>query len=204
VALARALCASPAVLLLDEPLAALDPSVRRDVRAALLEVRATSGAAMVFVTHDLEDALAVGTHLSMVCGSSLTLPALPHDVLQSPPSLEAARVLGVYSEIAGVVRDDAGGRAFEWIGGRVPATHASRGAAVACVRAHEIIVAHGADNTFPSLSVRARRDGAHDTMLTLASDTGATVTVRTSGGSAVAEGDKVQVSLSNARIFSTG
>ena len=66
VALARALCADPAVLLLDEPLASLDPAVRRDVREALQEARAASGAAMVLVTHDLDDALAVATHIAAI------------------------------------------------------------------------------------------------------------------------------------------
>jgi len=60
-ALARALVRKPDVLLFDEPLAALDALTRLDLRAALRDILAEAGATAVWVTHDVEDALTLGT-----------------------------------------------------------------------------------------------------------------------------------------------
>jgi ABC-type nitrate/sulfonate/bicarbonate transport system ATPase subunit len=66
VAIARALAVEPAVLLLDEPFSALDPETRRDQQQALLEIWRTTGKTIVFITHSIEEALAVGTRVVLL------------------------------------------------------------------------------------------------------------------------------------------
>ncbi len=200
IALARALCAEPDVLLLDEPLASLDPAIRRDVREALLAARAASGAAMLLVTHDLDDALAIASHISTIDGSSLSAAKAPAELLRSPPSLETARLLGVYAEIHGTVSDDSS-ELFYWIGGAIPAAGVPSGATVACVRAHEVSVRPGAALSAPLLTVAERRDGAHESLLTVRTDSGETATVRVGSGVAVTPGDVIQLAITQARFF---
>jgi putative spermidine/putrescine transport system ATP-binding protein len=201
VALARALCAEPDVLLLDEPLASLDPEVRRDVRAALLEARKASGAAMVLVTHDLEDALAVATHVSAIEWATLTTPSEPSALLQSPPSLGVARLLGVYAEIRGEIVTAGNAFEFRWPGGSFPAREMSPGRAVACVRPHELVVQRSDATDHDALTVTARRDGAHDALLDVRSASGDTTRVRVALGCVAAIGDLVTVTLTRASLF---
>ena len=204
VALARALCADPAVLLLDEPLASLDPAVRRDVRDALLEARAASGAAMVLVTHDLDDAMAVATHIAAIEPfGSLTTAVAPALMLDQPPSLHTARLLGVYSELSGAVSSSGTGPWFGWIGGSIPVHDVPDGPAVAFVRSHELAVEPGTRTDAPRLVIRARSDGAHDVSLTVSDASGGAVTLRTDGGTAVSVGDAVQITVRRARFFSS-
>jgi putative spermidine/putrescine transport system ATP-binding protein len=220
VALARALSAEPAALLLDEPLASLDPAVRRDVRAALLEVRAASGAAMILVTHDLDDAMAVASHISVIGPfGNLSAPMAPSQMLDQPPDIEAARLLGVFAELEGDVRDDA---RFHWIGGSVEAHGVQRGRAIACVRAHELrllsytvvgttavsdtavgdtAIGDSAEQTHP-LAVAELRESVHETSLVVRDDAGGLATIRVGTGAVVAVGDRVRVAVDRARFFS--
>ncbi len=201
VALARALCAEPAVLLLDEPLASLDPAVRRDVRAALLEARAASGAAMVLVTHDVDDALAVATHIAAIGSGRVTAPATPHAILAMPPDLETARLLGIFSEVPGIIVPRADGAEFNWSGGTVAAGHLPAGSAVAVLRAHDVQL-HAADHASAhACTVLARNDAAHDVVLTLRGANETAVQLRVALGTPVAVGDVVHVTLVNARLF---
>lgn len=213
VALARALCAEPAVLLLDEPLASLDPAVRRDVGDALQAVRRASGAAMVLVTHDLDDALAIATHIMTLGHGMQTALDTPDTLLAAPPSLAVARLLGIYAELAGEVIETAAGMMFRWAGGAIPVAGGiespALGPAVACVRAHEVQVhrcdaSGGQVDDFRAfrLTVVDRRDGASEAWITLRDIAGADIRLRTGGGTEVCIGDSVQVTLRHARIFS--
>ena len=201
VALARALCAEPAVLLLDEPLASLDPAVRRDVRTALLEARAASGAAMVLVTHDLDDALAVATHMSLIDWGTLTPPALPGDLLQSPPSLAAARLLGVFSEVSGEVIASDMGPQFRWAGGLMPAPNVEVGPAAAFIRSHDVLVKRAAEQDADALTVIERRNAVFDVAVTMQNGSGESVVLRTAFGTICNVGDIVHVTLNSARVF---
>lgn len=203
VALARALCAEPAVLLLDEPLASLDPLVRRDVREALLEARAASGAAMVLVSHDLDDALAVATHIAAIGNGHVTRAETPQVMLALPPDLVTARLLGVYAEVSGTIVQGADGAAFRWIGGTVATSARPSGDAVACMRAHDVQL-HAADRSAPgALTVVSRSEAAHEVLLILRDSTDSAVQLRVTHGTPVSVADVVQVTLTNARIFPT-
>ena len=109
VALARAMAARPAVLLLDEPLAALDPALRDDVRGAIRDAQATEGAdapGLVIVTHDLDDAALLGHRVAVLLDGRLAQLATPRDLFTRPAALAVARFLAIFQEVHGVVRAD--------------------------------------------------------------------------------------------------
>ena len=65
-AIARALAVEPAILLLDEPFSALDPETRRDQQQAVVEIWRATGKTIVFITHSIEEALAIGTRVVLL------------------------------------------------------------------------------------------------------------------------------------------
>lgn len=94
-ALARALLSDPAALLLDEPLAHLDPQLRIRVREAFARVMRDWGGPVVFVTHDHEEALAAGDRVAILIDGRLVQCGAPRDVYDRPATLQAARFLGM-------------------------------------------------------------------------------------------------------------
>ncbi len=121
VALARAMAARPAVLLLDEPLAALDPALRDDVRDAIVATQSLHAAAIVLVTHDLVDAAALGDDVVVLLDGTVAQHARPAALFSAPASLAVARFLGTMHELAGDVRGDV--MHGEW--GTIPLTPAT-------------------------------------------------------------------------------
>lgn len=127
VALARAMAARPAALLLDEPLAALDPALRDEVRAAILDAQVGSGAAMALVTHDFDDAGVLADEVAVLLDGGIAQRGRPAELFAHPASLAVARLLGVYQTLQGRVRGDGG---VECALGTVPlATSLPEGAA---------------------------------------------------------------------------
>lgn len=106
VALARAIAARPAALLLDEPLSALDPSLRDDVRMAIAAAQADYGPAMLLVTHDLDDAGLLGDRMAVLLGGRIAQVAPPADVFATPATIDVARFLGIFQEVPGRVEAD--------------------------------------------------------------------------------------------------
>ncbi len=106
VALARALIANPPVLLLDEPLSALDPELRDEVRDAIARVRADDGRGLVLVTHDLEDAALLADRVCVLIDGGIAQDARPAEVFARPATLPVARFLNVPNRIAGTVRTE--------------------------------------------------------------------------------------------------
>ncbi|MFN2398162.1 MAG: ABC transporter ATP-binding protein [Gemmatimonadaceae bacterium] len=106
VALARAIAARPAALLLDEPLSALDPSLRDDVRMAIAAAQADYQPAMLLVTHDLDDAGLLGDRMAVLLDGEIAQVALPAAVFARPATLGVARFLGIFQEVPGRVQAD--------------------------------------------------------------------------------------------------
>lgn len=95
VALARALATDPSLLLLDEPLAALDPDTRARTRSDLATRLTAYGGVTVLVTHDPLDALTLADHLVFVEDGRVTQSGTPADVLSEPRSPYVATVVGL-------------------------------------------------------------------------------------------------------------
>jgi ABC-type Fe3+/spermidine/putrescine transport system ATPase subunit len=94
VALARALVISPRVLLLDEPLSNLDPTLRQTMRDELRSTLRRSGVTALFVTHDQEDAFAVADRIAMLAHGRLLQLGTPEELYHSPSTREVAEFVG--------------------------------------------------------------------------------------------------------------
>ena len=99
VALARALAGSPELLLLDEPLAALDRPLRAGLRRMLAATQRARGLGFVHVTHDPEEAMALADQLVLLAAGEVIGVGKPHDLYTRPPSPIAARLLGELSQL---------------------------------------------------------------------------------------------------------
>src|SRR5271170_1739020 len=108
VALARSLVLEPDVLLLDEPLSALDPNLRKQVRAELKNIQRHTGITFLFVTHDQEEALSLSDRLGVMSGGELQQVGTPEDLYLRPQTRFVASFLGLVNWIDGVgVRPEA-------------------------------------------------------------------------------------------------
>jgi glycine betaine/proline transport system ATP-binding protein len=84
VGLARALATDPAVLLFDEPFSALDPLIRRDMQAEVRRLHAEVGKTLVFITHDLAEALSLGDRIAVLRDGELVQVGTPEDLVGAP------------------------------------------------------------------------------------------------------------------------
>ena len=94
VALARALVLEPQVLLLDEPLAALDPHLREEVQVELKHLQRTLGITFLFVTHDREEALGMSDRVAVMRQGRVEQVGTPAEVFERPATRFAAEFLG--------------------------------------------------------------------------------------------------------------
>jgi spermidine/putrescine transport system ATP-binding protein len=107
VALARALVKRPRVLLLDEPLSALDAKLREELRFELSALQDKLGITFVMVTHDQDEALALATRCAVMHKGSLLQVATPADLYEFPSSRLVADFIGSVNLFEGRVLDDA-------------------------------------------------------------------------------------------------
>ena len=108
VGLARALALDPEILLMDEPFSALDPLIRRDMQAELLELQNRYRTTIIFITHDLNEALTLGHHVAVMKDGRFAQVGRPADIVLSPADdyvaaftrdIDRGRVLPVRSAI---------------------------------------------------------------------------------------------------------
>jgi ABC-type Fe3+/spermidine/putrescine transport system ATPase subunit len=108
VALARAIVLQPDVLLLDEPLSALDPQLRKQVRGELRDLQRRVGVTFLFVTHDQEEALSMSDQIAVMNAGSLEQVGTPREIYSRPRTRFVADFLGAMNWIGGIgVRPEA-------------------------------------------------------------------------------------------------
>jgi putative spermidine/putrescine transport system ATP-binding protein len=103
VALARALVNRPRVLLLDEPLGALDLKLRREMQIELKQIQREVGITFVFVTHDQEEALTMSDRVAVFNAGRIEQLATPHELYESPASAFVAGFVGTSNLLDGEV-----------------------------------------------------------------------------------------------------
>jgi putative spermidine/putrescine transport system ATP-binding protein len=106
VALARALAIEPQVLLLDEPLSALDAKVRVQLRDEIRRIQLEVGTTTLFVTHDQEEALAVADRVGVMRAGNLEQLASPHDLYARPATPFVADFVGLTNRLRATVRGE--------------------------------------------------------------------------------------------------
>jgi glycine betaine/proline transport system ATP-binding protein len=84
VGLARALATDPDILLMDEPFSALDPIIRTEMQSELLDLQARVGCTTVFITHDLNEALALGNRIAILRDGAVVQVSTPQEILLDP------------------------------------------------------------------------------------------------------------------------
>jgi spermidine/putrescine transport system ATP-binding protein len=102
VALARSLVLAPDVLLLDEPLSALDPLLRKQVRSELKDLQRRSGVTFLFVTHDQEEALSMSDRIAVMNQGEVEQCGSPQELYQHPRTKFVATFLGAINWIGDV------------------------------------------------------------------------------------------------------
>jgi len=138
VALARALAVAPQVLLLDEPLSALDAQVRVQLREEIRRIQLELGITTVFVTHDQAEALSVADRVGVLRAGRLEQIAGPDELYERPATAFVAEFVGTMNRLPGRLVDGD----VELLGTRRPVTGAApaSGPVVALVRPESLVV----------------------------------------------------------------
>jgi spermidine/putrescine transport system ATP-binding protein len=108
VALARALVLTPRVLLLDEPLGALDARLRKDLQVELKAIQHDIGITFVFVTHDQEEALTMSDRIALMNNGHVEQAGSPQEIYEGPETEFVADFLGVSNLLEAEARADGG------------------------------------------------------------------------------------------------
>lgn len=101
VALARSLVTEPKVLLLDEPLSALDAQIRKNLQKQLKSIQRELNMTTVLVTHDQEEAMAVSDRIYILNGGRIAQSGTPHEIYTKPANEFVARFIGNYNVLKG-------------------------------------------------------------------------------------------------------
>ncbi|MBH0236540.1 ABC transporter ATP-binding protein [Methylobrevis albus] len=109
IALARALATNPRVLLLDEPLGALDKKLREEMQFELKQIQRNVGITTVFVTHDQEEALTLSDRIAIMSEGKVLQIGAPRDIYERPRTRFAAGFLGTANFFEGTVSGREGG-----------------------------------------------------------------------------------------------
>ncbi|MBT2501840.1 ABC transporter ATP-binding protein [Curtobacterium sp. ISL-83] len=194
VALARALVTRPRVLLLDEPLSALDAKVRVSLRDEIRRIQSDLGITTVFVTHDQEEALAVSDRIAVMNAGDIEQIGTPEELYRSPSSAFTADFVGQSNRLRGDLRD---GDVFVY-GFRVPVLDRAvpDGPVLAYVRPEDI--AFAAEGVTGTVVASSFLGSIRRTTVRLDDDT--VITVQHEVGDRRAAGEAVAVRLLGAPV----
>lgn len=198
VALARALAISPKVLLLDEPLSALDAKVRTQLREEIRRIQLELGTTTLFVTHDQEEALSIADRVGVMRNGLLEQIAAPSELYDRPNTAFVAEFVGLTNPIPGKVS----GGMIEILGAKVKVLpgSVSSGAGIALVRPESLSVE--ADKSGDAKIFSASFLGAScRLMVTLADGMRITAQMPSLESVGLVAGAKVKVSLFDVPVF---
>jgi putative spermidine/putrescine transport system ATP-binding protein len=134
VALARAIAPRPRVLLLDEPLTALDARLREELRLEIDRLLRSLGVTTIYVTHDQAEAMALGDRVAVMSNGRIAQIGSPRDIYFQPANAFVADFIGTMNR----VRGDAEGGRLEFRGGWLPLPSDIRGPAIAMFRPEDL------------------------------------------------------------------
>jgi ABC-type Fe3+/spermidine/putrescine transport system ATPase subunit len=209
IALARALAPEPRVLLLDEPLSNLDPTLRERTRRELLRAVRRVGITTVLVTHEQEEAFHLGNRVAVLHGGVLHQVATPEELYERPATRFVAGFVGRASGLPGLLTADGGVKigGVTWSGAPAPDVGSVPGTPVELVVRPESLAFTDADRNALAGRVVERRYAGSSTFYAVELAVGREVEVL-APANAAAEGDPVRVAPAAgglpARIFRTG
>ena len=187
VALARALAKRPAVLLLDEPLGALDLKLRKQMQVELARIHRQVGTTFVFVTHDQEEALSMATRIAVMSGGKVRQIGSPREIYLRPVDRFVADFIGESNFLDGTLTNGGGAPAFKLPDGTILPAGAStsprQGPVKLMVRPESVSIGTSApDPGTPRAVVKGRTSnvafmGTH-TRITVQTDAGTLVSIR--------------------------
>ena len=161
VALARALCVEPDLLLLDEPLASVDPNRRESLRSLIMSLQEARQLTTLFVTHDRAEAAELGQTVAVMLEGTVVQQDVPTVLFEQPASPAVARFFGSVNLLRGVVED--GTLALE---GTQIEVAGPDGPATLTIRPERIVLSEESDlrltvveSTYLGTAVRVRLDG---------------------------------------------
>lgn len=143
VALARAIARRPALLLLDEPLSALDAPTRGSLRGELRRLLRRLAIPSVVVTHDWGEALALGDHMLVLSQGRVLQSGSPQEVFSRPGGADVARIVGVETVVEGRIVESAEGLATVQVAGatlRALAEAQTEADVFVCIRAEDVLL----------------------------------------------------------------
>jgi iron(III) transport system ATP-binding protein len=201
VAIARALASRPRLVLLDEPFAALDASLRSTVRADVLGALRATGTTGVLVTHDQDEALSAADYIAVLRDGTVTQAGTPAEVYSAPVDPWTAAFVGTANLLPGVLESDGQGEPRvrtalgshalrDGVSGRRPEARALE--VTVLVRPEQVTLSAGVAGTVSETSYHG-----HDALVAVDVAGIGTVRSRTSGATAPALGDKVSLGVAD-------
>ncbi len=200
VALARALAPQPEVLLLDEPLSALDLKLRKEMQSELKRLQTETGITFVFVTHDQEEALTMSDRIGVMSKGKLLQVGTPHDIYERPVNRFVADFIGETNFLEAVIEAD-GARLGSGDRIALPSQDRSGKATIAVRPEHIRIVGADQPGAFHA-TVADKTYFGTDTHYQLALSDGTTLVARlqSGGGKGYDKGSAVGVSIDAATV----
>jgi len=192
VALARALCAEPDLLMLDEPLAAVDPNRREGLRRLIVDLQRARAVTTLLITHDRAEAAELGERVALMLEGRIVQHAAPRELFERPATAAVARFFGAANLLRGEVRD---GRLP--VGGAELPVPGPDGPATFTIRPEHVTV--GDTGPLPATVVEAVYAGTHVRLTLQAGEQ--RLEAHVAGGEAPPAGARVGVELPRERLW---
>lgn len=201
VALARCLVYQPGVILMDEPLGALDRKLRETMQMEIKRIHRESGATIIFVTHDQEEALALSDRICLMNEGKIAQIDTPENIYQQPQSTFVAEFIGLSNILRGTVRD--GSLVSQQGVFALPATHSAPGSGALVIRPEHIRLCATRDGLLHG-KISERIYAGSETRLVVTLEEGERFIVRSSEASVGRIGDVVSLNwdTTNVRLLS--